>query len=205
MGVSLEIYRAAIGVLNRRVFTIHKKLTNLSLLLICKSLVNGVILYLILCILLMVAGDIETNPGPPRNLTLNMGHINARSLNIEDKFDEICCLVHNVNLDILAVSETWLNDSISSDSLNIQGFALIIRLDRQNGRRAGGVALYISSSIAYRRRFDLENCEFELLFVEFKICNTNFVCAVCYRPPNYSAIMNSAFLTHLQNCLDRNV
>ena len=141
MGVSLEIYRAAIGVLNRRVFTIHKKLTNLSLLLICKSLVNGVILYLILCILLMVAGDIETNPGPPRNLTLNMGHINARSLNIEDKFDEICCLVHNVNLDILAVSETWLNDSISSDSLNIQGFALIIRLDRQNGRRAGGVAL----------------------------------------------------------------
>ena len=97
----------------------------------------------------MVAGDIETNPGPPRNLTLNMGHINARSLNIEDKFDEICCLVHNVNLDILAVSETWLNDSISSDSLNIQGFAPIIRLDRQNGRRAGGVALYISSSIAF--------------------------------------------------------
>jgi hypothetical protein len=50
---------------------------------------------------------------------------------------------------------------------------------------------------------DLENCEFELLFVEFKIFNTNFVCAVCYRPPNYCAIMNSAFLTHLQNCLDR--
>ena len=97
----------------------------------------------------MVAGDIEINPGPPRNLTLNIGHINARSLNIEDKFDEICCLVHNVNLDVLAVSETWLNDSISSDSLNIQGFAPIIRLDRQNGRRAGGVALYISSSIAY--------------------------------------------------------
>ena len=46
----------------------------------------------------MVAGDIETNHGPPRNLTLNMGHINARSLNIEDKFDEICCLVHNVNV-----------------------------------------------------------------------------------------------------------
>ena len=63
--------------------------------------------------------------------------------------------------------------------------------------------MYISSSIAYRRRLDLENCEFELLFVEFKICNTNFVCAVCYQPPNYSAIMNSAFLTHLQNCLDR--
>ena len=151
----------------------------------------------------MVAGDIETDPGPPRNLTLNMGHINARCLNIEDKFDEICCLVHNVNLDIFSVSETWLNDSISCDSLNIQGFALIIRLDRQNCRRAGGVALYISSSIAYRRRLDLENCEFELLFVEFKICNTNFVCAACYRPPNYSAIMNSAFLTHLQNCLDR--
>ena len=156
-----------------------------------------------LCILLILAGDVEINPGPPRNFTLNMGHINARSLNCADKFDEICSLTHDVNLDILAVSETWLNNSISSDTLNIQGFAPIIRLDRQCGRRAGGVAIFISSNIVYKRRLNLENWEFELLFVEFKISNTKFVCGACYRPPNYSAENNLAFLDHLQNCLDR--
>ncbi len=104
----------------------------------------------------------------------------------DEKFDEICSIAHDVNLDILAISETWLNDSVSSDTLNIQGFAPIIRLDRQDGRRAGGVALFLSSNIACKQRLDLENWDFELLFVEFKISNTKFVCGVCYRPPNYS-------------------
>jgi hypothetical protein len=99
-------------------------------------------------ILLFFSGDIETNPGPPQNLTLNVGHINARSLN-EEKFDEICSIVYDLNLDIFAVTETWLNSSIPSDSLNIQGFSSIIRLDRQGNRRARGIALYLSSAIAF--------------------------------------------------------
>ena len=151
----------------------------------------------------MLAGDVKVNPGPPRNFTLNLGHINARSLNSDDKFDEICSIAHDVNLDILAISETWLNDSISSDTLNIQGFAPIIRLDRQDGRRAGSVALFLSSNIACKRRLDLENWDFEMLFVEFKISNTKFVCGVCYRPPNYSVETDLALLNHLQNCLDK--
>ena len=97
----------------------------------------------------------------------------------------------------------WLQIYLLASKINIQGFAPIIRLDRQCGRRAGGVALFISSNIVYKRRLDLENWEFELLFVEFKISNTKFVCGACYRPPNYSAENNLAFLDHLQNCLDR--
>ena len=191
MGVSLEIYRAAIGVFNQCFVCLCK----LTILFNFNS--NWlIVIFVWLCILLILAGDVEINPGPPRNFTLNMGHINARSLNCADKFDEICSLTHDVNLDILAVSETWLNNSISSDTLNIQGFAPIIRLDRQCGRRAGGVALFISSNIVYKRRLDLENWEFELLFVEFKISNTKFVCGACYRPPNYSAEINLAFLDH---------
>jgi hypothetical protein len=145
----------------------------------------------------------HANPGPPQNLTLNVGHINARSLNNEEKFDEICSIVYDLNLDIFSVTETWLNSSIPSDSLNIQGFSPIIRLDRQGNRRAGGIALYLSSDIAFKRRTDLEIFELELLFVEFKIRNINFVCGVCYRPPNYSVHLNSEFINHLQNCLDK--
>jgi hypothetical protein len=49
-------------------------------------------LFNIVLILLFLSGDIETNSGPPQNLTLNVGHINARSLNNEEKFDEIYAL-----------------------------------------------------------------------------------------------------------------
>jgi hypothetical protein len=36
----------------------------------------------------LIAGDIERNPGPKVG-SLLVGHINARSIAIEDKFDEI--------------------------------------------------------------------------------------------------------------------
>jgi hypothetical protein len=54
-----------------------------------------------------LSGDVEIKPGA-HNLTLNIGHIDARSLNVEDKFDEISSLVIEHKLDIFAVSETWL-------------------------------------------------------------------------------------------------
>jgi hypothetical protein len=142
MVVSLEVYRAAIGIFNLRVLrTAKTNLLNLLLVMLGKYLT--IICYLIVLILLFSSGDIETNPGPPQNLTLNVGHINARSLNNEGKYDEICSIVYDLNLDKFSVTETWLNSSIPSDSLNIQCFSTIIRLDRQGNRRAGGISLYL--------------------------------------------------------------
>lgn len=43
-----------------------------------------------------------------------------------------------------------------SDSFSIPGFSPMFRLDRRDGRRAGGVALFTSMSIVAKRRFDLE-------------------------------------------------
>ena len=114
-------------------------------------------------------------------------------MNVEDKFDEITSLVVEQRLDIFAVSETWLNQEISSDLLCIPGFSPMFRRDRNNGRRAGGVALYISSNFASKRRNDLEHSDFELLFVDVKINSLSFVCGVCYRPPNYNSAANNSF------------
>ena len=68
---------------------------------------------------------LEINPGPSNDLSLNIGHINARSLRSEDKFEEIVSLVLDLKLDIFAVSETWLNDSVSADSLQIPPIVLV--------------------------------------------------------------------------------
>jgi hypothetical protein len=124
------------------------------------------VLVTILGLLILLSGNVEINPGPSNNLFLNIGHINARSLRSEDKFEEIVSLVLDLKLDIFAVSETWLNDSISADSLQIPSFSPMFHLDRSNSRRAGGVALYISSSLVAKRRLDLEKVGIELLWVE---------------------------------------
>ena len=198
MGVSLEAYRASIGMFNCFKYCLCRK-----------SCFSGIVvgewlcsLSIILLLLILLSGDVEVNPGPSRNLMLNVGHINARSLNVEDKFDEITSLVVEQQLSIFAVSETWLNSGITGDLLSIPGFSPMFRLDRSDGRRAGGVALYISSDYLSKRREDLEHSDFELLFVEVKINSLTFVCGVCYRPPNYNSIVNNALLDHLQFCLD---
>ena len=181
MGVCLETYRAAIGCFNFLTRTSH----------LCPSATFSRVfpnLFCCIClfiyvffsnILILLSGDIEINPGPCRNLTLNIGHINARSLG-----DEISSLVLNEKFDIFAVSETWLNSGITSNQLHIPGFSQLFRLDRHDGRRAGGVALYTLCSIVAKRMLHLENFAFEVLWVEMTINHPITVCRVCYRPPN---------------------
>ena len=80
---------------------------------------------------------------------------------------------------------------------------LLIRLDRSDGRRAGRVALYVSSEFAPRRRFDLETNELELLWVKVKIIFFTLLCRACYRPEFASNEMNIRFLENLQSCIDK--
>ena len=64
---------------------------------------------------IVLSHDVELNPGP----SFKFGHLNARSLNGDDKFDEISELVKENGFDVFAVTETWLNDQVSSDCLEI--------------------------------------------------------------------------------------
>ncbi len=96
------------------------------------------------------------------------------------------------------LSETWLNDSISSDLFSIPGYCPLIHLDRSDGRRAGGVAVYVTTSIAVKCRNDLESYGFELLWVELKVGSNNLICGICYRPPGSDLNSNARFLDNLQ-------
>ena len=78
-------------------------------------------------------------------------------------FEEITSIILNENFNIFAFSETWLNASIPNQWFDIPGFCPLTRLDRSDGRCAGGMAMYVSSQFAPRRRFDFERNEFKLL------------------------------------------
>ena len=84
---------------------------------------------------LLLAGDIETNPGPYCERDLFVSHINAQS--IVHKLDFIAVELGDFDI---TVSETWLDQSISSSTITIPGYQEPIRHDRN---RHGGRRCYV--------------------------------------------------------------
>ena len=107
-----------------------------------------------------------------------------------------------MEFDVFAFSETWLNFSIANESIVIPGYSYPMRKDRF-GKRGGGVAIYVKDHIAVKRRVEFEySAGLELLWVQCNVDNFSFLCGVCYRPPNQSAIEEKAFFESLQMCFD---
>ena len=134
----------------------------------------------LLSILFIICNDVQLNPRPLKKFSLSISHLNVRSLNIADKFEEVATLIRDKKFDIFGLTETWLNNSIPSESFSIPGYCPLIRLDRRDGRRAGGVALYVSDSLAKKRRLDLETNDLELLWIEMNLNTINIICGVYY-------------------------
>ena len=55
------------------------------------------------------------------------------------------CFVKDTKPDLISLTETWLNDSVSEHHINIPGFNLLLK-NRSSGVH-GGVGLYVKSSI----------------------------------------------------------
>jgi hypothetical protein len=74
------------------------------------------------------------------------------------KLDELHIRVLNNNSAFVAVSETWIDNTIENSSIDIPGFE-IIRKDRN--REGGGVALYVRTDLVCT---ELESPLFEALW-----------------------------------------
>ena len=84
MEVSLDQYRATIGLSNCFTFTLCQIVILLPVLFLAILLV----LMLSLSILLLVSGSVHPNPGP-NSVNFLIPHLNVRSLNVNDKLSEI--------------------------------------------------------------------------------------------------------------------
>ncbi|TGZ54362.1 hypothetical protein DBV15_12385 [Temnothorax longispinosus] len=71
-------------------------------------------------------------------LTLRVAHINVRSLLPHFTLVKDLAVYHQ--LDILAIGETWLRDTIDTKFVDISGFTFV-RSDRSTGSRGGGIDL----------------------------------------------------------------
>ena len=76
---------------------------------------------------------------------LNVVHLNIRS--IIYKLDQIKMIISQAKIDILCLTESWLNPNITDLEPSIEGYK-IFRQDRIN-KRGGGILIYIKNCLKY--------------------------------------------------------
>jgi hypothetical protein len=70
--------------------------------------------------LLIIAGDIHTNPGPKME-NISICHSNIHSIREPDKLLHVDC-AFNPKFDIITLSESWLKPTVSYDYLALKGY-----------------------------------------------------------------------------------
>ena len=113
---------------------------------------------------------------------LRIGNLNV--CHLLPKLDELKIILNDrCSVNILGVCETFLTEEIDNSLLDIEGFNFE-RKDRGVGL-GGGILIYISNQIQYKRRYDIEKDEIEAIWIEVLIPNSKSV-LICsaYRPPS---------------------
>ena len=170
--------------------------------------------------------DVQLNPGPS---TVQLGSsgrrpspainsqsksfssvlINARSLksfckhnssNVISNLIAFQNFVYHEDLDIVCVTETWLNDSIHDSEILPYNYTTF-RQDRYKNRVGGGVLISVKSSSfkdVSMFPYDVNSDELEILTL---LCTTylnkKIIVCCCYRPPGTGAVWFEYFATFL--------
>lgn len=199
MGVDISSYRAAIGIFNSIYLSnISPSAFQLEYIFIEFCFFNYVLPYL------LVIGGVHKNPGPERvtpqvanrisrsTKQLKVCHANVNSIVSDSdvtrapygchfpKLDEIALLCIQQNIDVMAITETKIDNSISDESLEMPSFQHPFRKDRVRG--AGGVMVYVKDNISAKRRIDLEKPDFEVICLEVNVNRNRLLICTYYRP-----------------------
>ena len=134
--------------------------------------------------LLLLAGDIESNPGPDisshdrRENQIKLMHLNIWSLPPKVPVLE----TEASNYDIIAVTETHLDNSVTQEALSLTGFSDPLRRDRN--RQGGGIAVYAKKDIHLIPKQQYMDPRFENIWTEVITNRNRFLLGVIYRPPD---------------------
>jgi hypothetical protein len=168
---------------------------------------------------ILLGGDIQPHPGPylnrsivnqrgtltakqtPRNSTKNqvaIGHLNVRSMVSREKFILVSHTITFNDYDIFAISETWLDSSITDMDIHIPGYVMF-RQDRD--KKGGGLAVYVKdiykASVIKKSSLVTENL-FQQLWIKVQCKKLkSFLLCAAYRPPDTPI----GFLDDLGNAL----
>ena len=119
--------------------------------------------------------------------SITMAHSNIRSIN--RKLEEVVRILSQGDIEILCLSETWLNSYVPDHMISISGYDMI-RHDRteESGKRTGGgVMIYYKNYLAISQVSELSHCDpnSEIMWVKLSLKQTRpTYLSVTYRPPD---------------------
>ena len=153
--------------------------------------------------MLLLSGDIELNPGDKHHSNLKVCYWNLNSLQAHN-FAKVSSLrAYNTlhKFDIICLSETYLDSSISSNDpeLLLDGYELI-RADHPMNLKRGGVCIYYKQTLPINvlNINQLKEC----LVVEIFYNNKKCVLVSLYRSPSQTDIEFDEFITNLEILID---
>ena len=151
------------------------------------------------------SGDIEENPGPKPNSCeyLSICHWNLNSISAHNfiKLSLLRAYISINKIDIICLSETYLDSSISSDNDNLElpGYNLV-RADNPTNTKRGGVC------ICYHNSLPLKVIDIQLLneCINFEIRIGGKLCSfLClYRSPSQTRDIFETFADNFELTLD---
>ena len=135
-------YRACIACCRLSLHTFRRCTT-------CEKIILCWLVYMII----MLCGDVETNPGPD---TFNFCCWNLNSITSYDFLRISLIEAYNsvYKYDLIGVVETHLNDSDDESRLQMDIYSFV-KSNHPFDIKRGGVALYVKDSIPMKRRYDL--------------------------------------------------
>lgn len=112
-----------------------------------------------------------------------------------NKKEDIEVFIREKNVDILGLGETWLDETITNDTLAIPGYK-IFRSDRN--RSGGGVLFYYSESLSCES-ISISAPSIECVWLKLKLRKITCIVGNVYRPPN----SNSQYIDNLLDMIEQ--
>ena len=114
---------------------------------------------------------------------IKLCHINVRGL--QSKLTEVTLLVQESKLDILVVTESHLDKSISDDTIKIEGYA-VQRCD--SDKNCGGCLIYYGEHLDITVKNDIDKRSTETVWMDLLIDSQHHLTAEINRLPNRADI-----------------
>ena len=133
--------------------------------------------------LLLLAGDINSNPGPSDCINFSFANVGSLS----NKYSSIQKFIVDKNTDVFAMSETWIRPDASQaylSDISPQGHTLFHQ--PRESRRGGGVAFLVKNELQASRIPTDTYSSFENLLIKISLQNESCLFLTIYKPPSTS-------------------
>ncbi len=122
---------------------------------------------------------------------------------LSSKTDEIHTIATMHRSDIVCITETWCSLTVPDATLQMPSYTAV-RRDRQNGKKGGGLMLYLRDTLPFRYWGELDDQMLETIWVTVAMQRlpreiSNITIGLIYHPPGNK---DRPMLDHIAGCID---